>query len=103
MFVCISKKSSLIFKCHGTVPSECFPSEVTLANLCKITAMFRYTHYQMFGTKGTNDKGEVADACSGDSGEKYVASCQFDFCVDHLYFTTKIKDNTLVVYISQPK
>jgi len=28
----------------------------------------RYSHYKMFGTKGTNDKGEVADACSGDSG-----------------------------------
>ena len=38
----------------------------------------------MFGTKGTNEEGEVADACSGDSG------FQSDFCVDHLYFTTQI-------------
>ena len=82
---------------------ERFPSELTLAKLCKITAMFRYTHYQMFGTKGTNDKGEVADACSGDSGEKYVASCPFAFFVDHLYFTTQIKIDALIIYISQPK
>jgi len=28
----------------------------------------RYNHYQMFGTKVRNKKGEVADPCSGDSG-----------------------------------
>merc|ERR1711974_465984 len=28
----------------------------------------KYDHYKMFGTKGTNEKGKVTDACSGDSG-----------------------------------